>query len=70
MYICVCKAVKDRQIREAVRAGACSLRELSRDLGVGAGCGKCVPMAQEVIAEELMRGAVHYVERGSSVQRA
>lgn len=64
MYICVCKAVKERHIREAVRNGACSLRELSRDLGVGTGCGKCVPYAQEVVAEELMRGAMQVAANG------
>lgn len=56
MYICVCKAVTDSRIRTAVKGGACSLRELTRDLGVGTGCGKCVPTAQQVLAEELMKG--------------
>lgn len=58
MYICVCKAVKDSQIRSAVKGGICSLRELTRELGVGTGCGKCVPTAQQVLAEELMKGTM------------
>lgn len=58
MYICVCKAVTDRQIRAAVGGGVCSLRELTREHGVGTGCGKCVPAAQQVLAEELMKGGM------------
>ena len=54
MYICVCKAVTDKRIRSAVSEGACSLRDLSRELGVGTGCGKCVSAARQVLGEALM----------------
>lgn len=53
MYICLCKAVSDRRIRKAVGEGASSLRELSRDLGLGTVCGKCVPIARGVLQEAL-----------------
>jgi len=55
MYICVCKAVTDRQIKQAVGEGACSLRDLTREFGLGTGCGKCVPAAREVLGACLMR---------------
>jgi len=55
MYICVCKAVTDRKIQQAVNEGACSLRDLTRELGLGTGCGKCVPAAREVLGACLMR---------------
>lgn len=54
MYICVCKAVSDKRIRHAVAEGASSLRELSRELGVGTCCGKCVSDARRVLGEALM----------------
>lgn len=58
MYVCVCKAVSDRQIRRAVREdGVVSLRELTREYGLGTCCGKCVPQAREVLTEAL--GATH-----------
>lgn len=50
MYVCVCKAVTDSRIREAVQGGACTLRDLRNELGVGSGCGKCVPQAYEVLS--------------------
>jgi bacterioferritin-associated ferredoxin len=53
MIICVCKAVSDRQIRSAVKDGASSLRDLTRDLGVGTCCGKCLPEAKQALAASL-----------------
>ncbi len=56
MYVCVCKAVSDRHIRRAVRDdGVVSLRELTRDFELGTCCGKCVPLAREVLADALSR---------------
>lgn len=55
MFICVCKAVTDRRIRQAVAEGAVSLRDLSRDTSLGTCCGKCVPHAREVMTEALGR---------------
>ena len=53
MIVCVCKAVSDRTIRRAVVEGLSSLRELSRETGLGTCCGKCVPQAREVLGEAL-----------------
>lgn len=54
MYVCVCKAVSDRQIRRAVREeGVVSLRELTREFGLGTCCGKCVLAARQVLGEAL-----------------
>lgn len=54
MFVCVCKAVSDRQIRRSVREdGVTSLRELSRLHGLGTCCGKCVPQARAILGETL-----------------
>lgn len=58
MYICLCKGVSDRRICRAVGEGVLSLRELSRELGVGTVCGKCVPTAREVLNQALATHAV------------
>jgi len=50
MIICVCKAVSDRHIRSAVKGGAGSLRDLTRELGVGTCCGKCLPEAKVALS--------------------
>lgn len=51
MYVCVCQAVTDRQIREAAAGGARTLKDLRRDLGVTRDCGRCACCARECLAE-------------------
>jgi bacterioferritin-associated ferredoxin len=53
MIVCVCKAVSDRHIRNAVKGGAGSLRDLTRELGVGTCCGKCLPEAKAALCASL-----------------
>jgi bacterioferritin-associated ferredoxin len=53
MIICVCKAVSDRHIKSAVKSGCTSLRDLTRDLGLGTCCGKCVPEAKAALSASL-----------------
>ena len=51
MYVCVCQAVTDRQIREAAESGARTLKDLRRDLGVTRDCGRCATCAHECLKE-------------------
>lgn len=53
MYVCVCKAVTDHQIRCAVRDGVVTFRELRMKLGVSTCCGRCAPAARQVLAQAL-----------------
>jgi bacterioferritin-associated ferredoxin len=49
MYVCICQAVTDREIHQAARNGARTLRDLRRDLGVGVDCGRCASCARECL---------------------
>lgn len=49
MYVCVCQAVTDSQIREAVCEGACSMRDLRQRLGVASECGRCSQCALDIL---------------------
>jgi bacterioferritin-associated ferredoxin len=51
MYVCVCKAVTERQIHEAAAAGASRLRDLHRELGVASDCGRCASCARDCLRE-------------------
>jgi bacterioferritin-associated ferredoxin len=51
MYVCVCQAVTDRQIREAAEGGARTLKDLRRDLGVTRDCGRCASCARQCLQE-------------------
>lgn len=55
MYVCLCHGVTDSDIRQCVRAkGTCTMRELSRELGVATQCGKCGRCARQLLAEALV----------------
>lgn len=51
MYVCICNAVTDKQIRRAAKAGASDLWALQRELGVATGCGTCKQNASEILGE-------------------
>lgn len=59
MYVCVCKAVTDRQIREAALGGARTLKDLRRDLGVTSDCGRCASCARDCLKEAHHQCAAH-----------
>jgi len=51
MYVCVCNAVTDRQIRKARDNGATSIEDLSRELKVATCCGRCSDCARKILCE-------------------
>ncbi len=53
MYVCICNQVTDREIREAVYAGASRLCDIQQELGVATQCGKCGQMAKCILNETL-----------------
>ena len=53
MYVCVCNAVNDREIRAAVALGARTLDDLSASLGVATCCKRCTQCAQDVLGRAL-----------------
>ena len=50
MYVCVCQAVTERQIRAAAQDGALTLKDLRRDLGVTRDCGRCASCARQCLS--------------------
>ncbi len=57
MYVCICKAITDKQIRRAAANGVDNLYELREELGVGSGCGTCADMASSILNETNARHA-------------
>lgn len=51
MYVCICNAITDRDIRECAELGVSSLDDLRASLGVASCCGKCAPAASQILAE-------------------
>ena len=53
MFVCLCKAITDREIHEAVDSGVDHVDQLEEICGVGSGCGSCKDLAQELINSRL-----------------
>lgn len=53
MYVCVCRAVTEKQIESAVAGGARRLRDLRIELGVTEECGRCAQCAKACLHEAL-----------------
>ena len=51
MFVCICNAYRDAEIREAALAGARRARDAYRALGGGPRCGRCLRDAQILIDE-------------------
>lgn len=51
MYVCVCQAVTERQVREAAENGIRSVRDLREHLGVASECGRCARCAHGILKE-------------------
>jgi len=52
MYICICNAITEREIRQAAALGATKLSHLKEGLGVATCCGACEPCARQILQEE------------------
>lgn len=51
MYICICNAVTDSDIKKALDEGANSVADLNKSLSVGNCCGKCTRSARTLIKQ-------------------
>ena len=53
MIVCCCNAIRETEVREAARTGACSVGQAYARKGCKVKCGSCLPFARAIIAEEL-----------------
>jgi bacterioferritin-associated ferredoxin len=52
MIVCHCRGLSDRKIRDVIRRGAHSPREVALACHAGRSCGGCIPLVRELIAIE------------------
>lgn len=52
MYVCLCTAVTDHEIRKTVAEGASSVEEVAFCTGAGTRCGTCVNAIAAIVEEE------------------
>ena len=54
MFVCVCRAITDKQLKKAVAEGE-NFRQVIKQLGLGSECGQCVRQARVMIDLETER---------------
>lgn len=62
MYVCICRAVTEHEIRDAIELGAHGMPALRRQLGVSTECGKCAAEVRRILKECL--GGDHHHKAG------
>ena len=65
MLVCLCKGISDRRIRDEIRAGAHSLRDIQSSCGAGTDCRSCVRQIREMIGSSVARDGTSNNETSS-----
>ena len=52
MVVCVCNAIREADVRDAVRKGASCAYTAYQALGRKPRCGQCLPYARSIVEEE------------------
>lgn len=47
MIVCLCHAVRDRDLDAAIADGAESVEQIGQQCGAGTGCGACIPEIED-----------------------
>jgi bacterioferritin-associated ferredoxin len=53
MYVCVCLAVSDTEVRAAIEDGATTRQAVTHACGAGGDCGACHGMIEDMIEDHL-----------------
>lgn len=53
MYVCICNAVTDTDIRNAVEGGVRNMRQLEQSTGCSSTCGCCRETATEILQQAV-----------------
>ena len=59
MYVCICNAINERAVKDAVYAGASKVADIYRHNGCAPRCGQCIPamrQALEIRAAQVVDG--------------
>ena len=71
MYVCVCNAYRDTEIRAVAQAGVRCARKAYQELGNGPQCGRCLNFAQGLIDgihEDRPRGGTAAPSRAEALR--
>ena len=70
MYLCICRAIREREVDAAVRAGARKPADVFRACGKSPQCGTCACDMRERIAHTVREEAVREETRQPALMAA
>lgn len=62
MIVCHCEVVNDRDVTDAIDAGARTVGQVCRATGAGQNCGSCVFTVKRLLCQHEEVGPVAFVE--------
>jgi bacterioferritin-associated ferredoxin len=60
MFVCVCNAITENDIRHAVDNGSETIKQLKEKFSVGDQCGGCLTLTKQIINQQLAITACYY----------
>ena len=51
MIVCLCNAIRDRDLHPHTAGGCCTVSMVFRGLGAEPKCGKCVPFVRDAVRQ-------------------
>ena len=57
MYICLCFGVSDKTVKNLVKEGAQTVRDVQKSCSAGRDCGACLDRIKKVVREESSGGS-------------
>lgn len=58
MFVCICNAITDHDIKETIAAGATTMSDLQAQLGVATCCGCCGELAASFLTSSSAQNTV------------
>jgi bacterioferritin-associated ferredoxin len=65
MYVCLCNGHRESDIRRATESGLRCVRAIYRELGGAPRCGRCLPVAESVVAAAVEATQAACPDRGA-----
>jgi len=62
MYVCICNAVTESDIRDAVDNGVRNMKQLSQSTRCATTCGSCKELAVETLQNELANKRANLID--------
>jgi bacterioferritin-associated ferredoxin len=56
LYVCICAAVSDAQVRACISSGARTVEEIGDRCQAGTGCGTCLDRLDDMLDQDLVTG--------------